>query len=109
VHAASLDGRPAQSTVRVVERRADATLVDVDIRTGRPHQVRIHLAWTGHPLVGDPLYVAGGLPRAVHPALPGEGGYLLHAARLAFDHPLTEARLVIECPPPEPLRLASGG
>jgi 23S rRNA pseudouridine1911/1915/1917 synthase len=104
VHAASVDGRPAQSTVRVVERRDESTLVDVEIRTGRPHQVRIHLAWAGHPLVGDPLYAAGGLPRAIDPALPGDGGYLLHAVRLAFEHPLTGDSVVLDCPPPEALQ-----
>jgi 23S rRNA pseudouridine1911/1915/1917 synthase len=108
VHAASAGGRPAQSTVRVVERRAGTTLVDVDIRTGRPHQVRIHLAWAGHPLEGDPLFVAGGVPRADDPALPGAGGYLLHASRLAFDHPLTGSPTVLDCPPPPPLQVGAG-
>lgn len=102
VHAASPDGRSATSYVRVLARRGDTTLVEVTIPTGRPHQIRIHLAAAGHPLVGDPLYVAGGLPGD---ALPGEGGYWLHAQRLAFAHPVTGARLEIACLPPPPLRL----
>ncbi|HSA96314.1 MAG TPA: RluA family pseudouridine synthase, partial [Acidobacteriota bacterium] len=59
-------GRPSTSHVRVLRRFSErsASLVEVTIPTGRPHQIRIHLAYAGHPLVGDPLYRAGGLPRA---------------------------------------------
>lgn len=106
VHAATPRGKPAHSEVRVVERRADATLCEVDILTGRPHQIRIHLAFAGHPLVGDPLYVAGGGPREVAPGLPGDGGYLLHAERLVFAHPDTGKRTELRAPPPGPLRAA---
>jgi 23S rRNA pseudouridine1911/1915/1917 synthase len=103
VHAATPAGRAARSLVTVVERRSRQALVDVDIVTGRPHQVRIHLAWLGHPLAGDPLYGAGGLPRADDPGLPGDGGYLLHALRLAFEHPVTGNAMVLECSPPADL------
>ena len=103
VHAASPAGRPALSHVRVLTRRGGATLVEVAIPTGRPHQIRIHLAAAGYPLAGDPLYVAGGIP-GPRPALPGEGGYLLHAHRLALAHPSGGDRLVLECAPPPDLR-----
>ncbi|HSD28875.1 MAG TPA: pseudouridine synthase [Vicinamibacteria bacterium] len=103
VHAASPAGRPAVSHVRVLARRGETTLVEIAIATGRPHQIRIHLAAAGHPLVGDPLYVAGGMPGPC-PALPGEGGYRLHAHRLALAHPLGGRRLVLECSPPPELR-----
>jgi 23S rRNA pseudouridine1911/1915/1917 synthase len=109
VHAAAIDGRPSRSHVRVLERRggSDApacALVEVVIETGRPHQIRIHLAFAGHPLVGDPLFGAGGLPIPGTRALPGDPGYLLHALRLELDHPVERRRLLLECPPPPALR-----
>ena len=103
VHAASPAGKPAVSHVRVVARRDGETVVAVTIPTGRPHQIRIHLAAAGHPLVGDPLYIEGGVP-GPDPALPGEGGYRLHACRLGLNHPTTGQRLELECPPPPELR-----
>lgn len=102
IHAASPDGRPARTTVRPIAARDDGTLVAVTIATGRPHQIRIHLAAAGHPLLGDPLYGPGGMPRPG--ALPGDGGYLLHATRLAFPHPATGRPTAIACPPPPALR-----
>jgi 23S rRNA pseudouridine1911/1915/1917 synthase len=110
VHAASAQGRPSLSRILVLERRPGAppcALVEVAIETGRPHQIRIHLAHAGHPLVGDPLFGAGGLPLPGTRALPGDPGYRLHAARLELDHPLRGERLIIECPPPPPLRTAA--
>jgi 23S rRNA pseudouridine1911/1915/1917 synthase len=103
VHAASPAGKPAVSHVRVLATRGQGALVAVTIPTGRPHQIRIHLAAAGHPLVGDPLYVAGGMP-GPDPGLPGEGGYRLHAHRLALTHPATGRRLELECPLPVELR-----
>ena len=103
VHAASPSGKPAVSHVRVLALRGEDALVAVTIPTGRPHQIRIHLAAAGHPLVGDPLYVEGGVP-GPDPGLPGEGGYRLHAHRLALAHPATGRRLELECPLPPELR-----
>jgi 23S rRNA pseudouridine1911/1915/1917 synthase len=103
VYAAAAAGRPAVSHVRVLALRGHDALVAVTIPTGRPHQIRIHLAAAGHPLVGDPLYVEGGVP-GPDPGLPGEGGYRLHAHRLALTHPATGRRLELECPPPPELR-----
>jgi len=104
IHAASPSGRPASSGVRVVERRAGRFLCDVHIATGRPHQIRIHLAAAGHPLVGDPLYAKGGLPYRDQRAVPGDGGYALHAAEITLDHPTTGKRMTIDCDPPFALR-----
>ena len=88
VQAAVDGGKPSHSVAMVLEQRHDQTLFSVEITTGRPHQIRIHMAYAGHPLLGDPLYEAGGgLKR--HPGLPGDGGYLLHAEKLQFTHPET--------------------
>jgi 23S rRNA pseudouridine1911/1915/1917 synthase len=113
VFAANAAGKPAHSVARVVERRGESTLFDVELRTGRPHQIRIHLAAIGHPLVGDPLYASGGLPRSVDPGLPGDGGYWLHAHRLSFVHPSHGDRREFVAPPPAILlteqELSAGG
>ncbi len=100
IHAADPNGKSALSQATVLERRGDSFLCDVIIMTGRPHQIRIHLAAAGHPLKGDPLYGAGGQPMPGTHALPGDPGYLLHAAELSFRHPATGQELVLACEPP---------
>ena len=107
VYAACPEGKPSRSVATVLEQRADSVLFSVDILTGRPHQIRIHLASIGHPLLGDPLYAPGGLPRAELPGLPGDGGYLLHASRLEFTHPFTGRRTELHAPAPH--TLTAGG
>lgn len=105
IHAATPTGKLSLSHVTVLERHADSFLCNVAIDTGRPHQIRIHLAAAGHPLLGDPLYEAGGLPARDSRALPGDPGYLLHSAELRFPHPRTGREMAIQCEPPELLRL----
>ncbi len=105
VYAAVTEGKRSLTHVRVRAARDGQALVEATIPTGRPHQIRIHLAAAGHPLVGDPLYAAGGGLRP-RPALPGECGYRLHAYRLSLDHPVTGARVEIECAPPRALAIA---
>ena len=109
LHAASPDGRPSCSHASVRERQSGRTLFDVTIETGRPHQIRIHLASIGHPLVGDPLYGPGGLPREGSTALPGDPGYLLHAERLSFLHPDTGRLVELVAPVPAGLRARDEG
>ena len=86
--------RPAQTDVSVREALPHALLVEARPRTGRKHQVRVHLAHAGLPVLGDPLYGDGGAaPRL-----------MLHAVRLALAHPVTGERLVIDCPLPADFR-----
>jgi len=105
IFAASPSGKVAISHVAVLERRADESLVEVAIETGRPHQIRIHLAAAGHPLAGDPLYIAPGIPAPGTRALPGDAGYLLHASLLAFAHPRSGEAVVLRCAPPPGLEV----
>jgi 23S rRNA pseudouridine1911/1915/1917 synthase len=104
VHAASPAGKPAHSHVTVLSRCAEHSLVEVRITTGRPHQIRIHLAAAGYPLFGDPLYGVGGVPVENSGAVPGDLGYLLHNGVLGFHHPVSNAWTEITCMPPPPLR-----
>ncbi len=108
VHAANKDGKPSRSVIRLLEEREKTSLVEVSLVTGRPHQIRIHLAYAGCPLVGDPLYPHGGIPHRDTTALPGDLGYLLHAELLGFAHPESGVSIEIFCAPPPPLRRHNG-
>jgi 23S rRNA pseudouridine1911/1915/1917 synthase len=105
VNAACPEGRFALSRVTVLERRTDSSLLEVRIETGRPHQIRIHLAAAGHPLRGDPLYASGGGIKDSGAALPGDPGYLLHAERVLLRNPADGKILEIWCRPPPGLRM----
>ena len=87
------DGRPALSRYEVVERFARAALVRVQIETGRTHQIRVHMAHIGHPVLGDPLY--GGARGTDAPR------QMLHAAALSFSHPHSGERLSFSAPLPD--------
>jgi 23S rRNA pseudouridine1911/1915/1917 synthase len=86
VWAANPSGKPSESLAKVISRNPGTTAFEVSLYSGRPHQIRIHLASIGHPLVGDPLYGFAGQPLE---NLPGDGGYFLHAQILRFQHPAT--------------------
>jgi 23S rRNA pseudouridine1911/1915/1917 synthase len=105
VYAASESGKSARSVARTLQRRYDSTVFEVDLHTGRPHQIRIHLAFIGHPLMGDTLYAAGGQLRTDQPGLPGDAGYWLHAKRLIFEHPVSGDLLDLQAPLPDCLRI----
>lgn len=96
VWAADAGGKRSKSVARVVSRAASTTTFEVSLHSGRPHQIRIHLASIGHPLVGDPLYGSGGQPLEYLPGLPGDGGYFLHARSLRFEHPVTGELIDLE-------------
>jgi 23S rRNA pseudouridine1911/1915/1917 synthase len=85
-------GRRAVTHYRVLAARGACTLVEVLLETGRKHQIRVHLAGLGCPIVGDPVYGA-----TRHPA----DRMGLHAERLSFVHPLTGMRLELRAPPPD--------
>ncbi len=107
IYAAYAEGLAAQSDCQVLRRDADTSLVEVNILTGRPHQIRIHLAAAGYPLVGDPLYTIGGIPKTFTPSetgelpVPGDCGYYLHAMHLTFRHPTTQNLIEVTSPPPD--------
>jgi 23S rRNA pseudouridine1911/1915/1917 synthase len=94
IHAAATHGRASLTRVRVLRRENERTLVAAHPITGRPDQIRIHLAAAGAPIVGDPLFGPGGVP--ISNAPPGAGGYLLHAVRLSFRHPATGERVKVQ-------------
>jgi 23S rRNA pseudouridine1911/1915/1917 synthase len=102
VWAAKSGGKPSKTLAKVIVRgtsattNAGTTTFEVSLYSGRPHQIRIHLASIGHPLVGDPLYGVTGQPLENLPGLPGDGGYLLHAQFLKFEHPITEEEINLE-------------
>jgi len=102
-------GRPAITHYRVREKfRAHASL-QCELESGRTHQIRVHMAHAGWPLVGDPLYGRGlKLPRGATPrlaeALRGFRRQALHAEHLAFAHPVTGEALAFDAEPPQDLR-----
>ena len=89
------DGRPAVTRYEVVRRLGDRTLLRCRLETGRTHQIRVHLAAIGHPVVGDDRY-----GRRPHPGLRRP---FLHAAVLGFDHPATLEPMRWESPLPADL------
>lgn len=109
VYGATPDGLAAHSECRVLRRTPATMLLEVTILTGRPHQIRIHLAAIGYPLIGDPLYRVGGMPRldraieAEKLPVPGDCGYHLHAYHLSFIHPHTGQPMSVVCPAPAAL------
>jgi 23S rRNA pseudouridine1911/1915/1917 synthase len=103
-------GKRAVTRFRVLARAHGAAWVDVELLTGRTHQIRAHFADAGWPLVGDALY--GGTKRdarsdpALRDAASNLGRQALHAAHLAFDHPVTGARVSCDAPLPADLGAA---
>ncbi|NMG44225.1 RluA family pseudouridine synthase [Aromatoleum toluvorans] len=96
------EGKPAHSIVRLVRRWPRFSLLEVELKTGRTHQIRVHLAHLGFPLCGDDKY--GDFPR--NKALEQEGlkRMFLHAAHLSFKHPLTGETIELQSPLPDELQ-----
>ncbi len=99
------NGLPAHTRYSRIEVMPRASVLDVEIHTGRTHQIRAHLRHLGHPLIGDPRYGnprrdldAVGIHRDVIPQRPA-----LHARQLIFEHPITSATLTLDAPLPSDL------
>ncbi|MFZ0959541.1 MAG: RluA family pseudouridine synthase [Terriglobia bacterium] len=95
--------REAVTKYRVMRRFGNFTLVEAMPQTGRTHQIRVHLASLGHPVVGDTTYGAPAKLRFGESAEPTLPSTFLHAAKLAFAHPVTGAPLQFEAPLPQEL------
>lgn len=86
-------GRPALTEFRVLSRKNGYSLLELYPKTGRTNQLRVHLSWIGHPVVGDTLYSGGKASRL-----------MLHSGKIVFKHPSTGRKKSIECPLPEDFR-----
>lgn len=98
------EGRAARTDWRVLARLDAYTLVEVDLHTGRTHQIRVHFSALGHSVVGDTLYGAPREPRAGRRGIAPLGRNFLHAARIAFTHPVTQKGIEVRAPLPAALR-----
>ena len=87
-------GKNAITHFKVIERFSKYTLLELVIDTGRTHQIRVHMAEIGYPLVGDSVYSNGKNEFGVE-------GQMLHAYKLEFDHPITNKHMKLEAPLPE--------
>lgn len=90
-------GRQAITEYEVAERFGKYTVVKCRLKTGRTHQIRVHMEYLGYPLVGDPKYSPMKTPFAIN-------GQALHSLTLSFTHPRTEERLTFEAPLPEDMK-----
>jgi 23S rRNA pseudouridine1911/1915/1917 synthase len=95
-------GRPATTLWRVVERFPHGTLLECTLKTGRTHQIRVHMNSIGSPVIGDPVYGDfSNLPKPLRDSAALLGRQALHAATLSFTHPITKERLSFSAPLPE--------
>ena len=101
-------GREARTRFRVLRRVAGMTLVELDLETGRTHQIRVHLAHIHHPVVGDRVYGGRRERRQGAEREPRAPRQMLHAWRLGFRHPATGLWLEFTAPIPEDFRQAAG-
>lgn len=92
--AVSKTGKNAVTHFKVLERYNGYTLLEVNIETGRTHQIRVHLSQIGYPLVGDNVYSNGKNPFGVE-------GQMLHSKRLEFKHPITGKNMILEAKLPD--------
>ncbi len=104
-------GRHAVTHWRLQERLGPASLISCRLETGRTHQIRVHLAHIGHPIVGDAVYGGGFKSKAAQLSQEGRaalarlGRQALHAAKLGFTHPITGEELLFQSAPPDDLSI----
>ena len=92
--AVSKSGKDAKTDFKVIKRYLDYTLVEIKIKTGRTHQIRVHFAEIGFPVVGDAVYSNGKNPFSVT-------GQMLHSSKIIFIHPNSGEKMDLEAPLPE--------
>ena len=92
--AVNKNGRNAVTHIKVLKRYNKYTLLEVNIETGRTHQIRVHLSHIGYPVIGDYTYSNGKNEFGIV-------GQCLHAKQLEFKHPVTEKEMKLEAPLPE--------
>ncbi len=92
------NGKDATTNFRVLERFGAYTLAECRLMTGRTHQIRVHMAYIGHPVLGDPKYGAKKCPFSIE-------GQALHSKTLMFTHPRTGERMEFEAPLPEDMQM----
>ncbi len=92
--AVAKEGKDAITHFKVLERFEGYTFLEIKIETGRTHQIRVHMAHIGYPIVGDMVYSNGKNPFGVE-------GQMLHAYHLVFEHPITQKEINLKAPLPE--------
>ena len=102
--ASVVNARAARTDWRALARIDSTTLVEVQLHTGRTHQIRVHFSALRHPVVGDTLYGASGQLRVGESSLPALGRNFLHAAKIGFRQPRTGQRIELTAPLPAELR-----
>lgn len=106
-----IKAKDAATNFEVLERFGVASLVALQLDTGRTHQIRVHMRFAGRPVLGDPVYGVTDfrswtVPETVRAALEALPGQALHAEHLGIEHPVTGARLTFTTPPPEAFQRA---
>jgi 23S rRNA pseudouridine955/2504/2580 synthase len=99
------DGKEAHTIFTLAKRYPEASLLEAQLKTGRTHQIRVHLASSGYPILGDDKYGDFDLNKRLQKSglKPGLKRMFLHAARISFAHPVSGERMRIEAPLPEEL------
>jgi 23S rRNA pseudouridine1911/1915/1917 synthase len=92
------NGKRAVTHFKVIERYKNATYIELNLETGRTHQIRVHMSYIGHPIIGDRTY--GGERKAFN-----TNGQALHAKKLVFEHPVTREMMEFEADPPEEFKI----